>query len=165
MEISESAKLIANLCILQSSNKQEAIVLLTETIQYIAQLPKIDTTFGVNVADTTKINKEPIQKVVLARAGSICSCSNCGANVYRLDKDLYDKMKVEEFCNCFAPLANAPKLTPPINFQMIDDAALTDCPICKAELSLLLWGKRKLKANSTDKQDYTAVGSVGPDVL
>jgi len=97
---------------------------------------------------------------LLCRAGAVCVCDVCKAEVYRVNADIHDGLSGLMFASRFTPIGKAPQMPIPIRISAIDGCVMTDCPLCKAELGLILWGRKPERA-----LDETSVGSVGSPSL
>lgn len=139
----ELSRLIANLALMQCKDKQEAVSIVTDALVYLASGQTATEVVSQAPLPTKPTRTETPVKKALVRAGVRCSCDGCGEDVYEVSGDVFDGMSAEEFSLRFNPVSGKIKrLEPPFNIQAIDDAVLTDCPLCRKELGLLLWGKR-----------------------
>lgn len=152
------AKLIANLVILQSSNHSEAIAILAQAIAEIPRNPQPIQPMPKESPKQQSSTPKP-ERIRLTRAGGICTCNSCGKSPYKIIADVFDGMKTEEFARCFQSLDGAPAMPEELVLWPVDDAVMMDCPFCKGDKTLALWGNPpKVKEKSIE-----SVGSIDYD--
>ena len=97
---------------------------------------------------------DPVKKL-LCKERHTSVCSVCSKK-WMTNKDVYDRMTIEDFSGCFTPVDHTKKLAVPTCIRAVDGCVMTDCPVCGGDMSLVLWGKKPER----DFEDG-AVGSTG----
>jgi hypothetical protein len=149
--MSDAARLLANVIRLQTSNMEEAVVLVSEALrELVGQGMSAPEAPVVPMAGKGKVREgaekrgvaEKVERTVFARPNQFCHCEQCGKDVFRIDKDVYDNMPREEFIAAFTPLVTETRISPDDKFQNVDGCMMTNCPVCAGEMSLVLWGRK-----------------------
>ncbi len=75
-------------------------------------------------------------------AGSMCVCKACKKEVYRIIKDIPERVKTEDFLASFEPIGPAPMLTEDIDIygDPYGNQAI-NCPLCKGTKTLWIKGE------------------------
>jgi len=159
----EVSKTIANLAIVESSSQQEAIGLLVDALGYVTSIGNLA---APQAPETTTLPQPKTvmheATTILCKAGAQSECSQCHKK-WTVTNNISNQMKIETFCLSFTPQGHDSAIKPPINLQVIDDSAITDCPVCEGNQTLLLWGRWPESKKGSDS--YGDVGSVGEDAV
>lgn len=86
---------------------------------------------------------------ILAQKNFACVCNACTKVAYIVNRDIKDGCKIDFFLESYTPMDGVKPLTKSIEIQNIDGQISTDCPICGANKSLYLTGKKDIP------HDYT----------
>lgn len=81
---------------------------------------------------------------ILVTKNHACVCSACTKVAYIVNRDIPDNCKVDFFIASFTPMEGVPPITRKNEIQNIDGQISTDCPLCGANKTLYLTGKKGL---------------------
>ncbi len=158
-QINSAANLMVTIAKAQGIEGSHGIAMAAEMIKIFSTGGNVVTPTSMEATSKTvkAVVPEEKKRVLLARRGQLCTCRACSQTVFQTERDLYDGMPTAEFVAAFKSLVAGIVFPSNARIQNVDDAVITDCPVCKKELSLLLWG-------SWPKSDFAIqddVGSVG----